>query len=57
MFLLKKKHEKVSAILCLLMITDKWIQTDLLQENVSIIPLENVTKEINFEPVIKLLLA
>lgn len=57
MFLLKKKHEKVSAILCLLMITDKWIQTDLLQENVSIIPLENVTKEINFESVIKLLLA
>lgn len=39
------------------MITDKWIQTDLLQENVSIIPLENVTKEINFESVIKLLLA
>ena len=57
MFLLKKKTEKVSAIFCLLLITDKWIHTDLLLENVSIIPLDNGREEINFEPIIRLLMA
>lgn len=37
--------------------TDKWIQTDLLLENVSIIPLDNGREEINFEPIIRLLMA